>query len=113
MEAKDLALGSYAWKSILKGREVIHRGPCFCAGNGRNIKICQHHWLPIKHPTKIASPIIDFLEGATVDCLIYVDPRQWNIDMVDGIFIPEEAKLIKKIPVSNRRLGFFVLASLQ
>ena len=67
----------------------------------------------IKHPTKIASPIIDFLEGATVDCLIYVDPRQWNIDMVDGIFIPEEAKLIKKIPVSNRRLGFFVLASLQ
>ena len=77
------------------------------------LRFVSTHWLPIKHPTKIASPIIDFLEGATVDCLIYVDPRQWNIDMVDGIFIPEEAKLIKKIPVSNRRLGFFVLASLQ
>ena len=98
MEAKDSASGSYAWKSILKGREVIYRGTCFCVGNGRNIKIWQHHWLRIKHPTKIASPIIDFLEGATVDCQIYVDLRQWNIDMVDGIFVPEEAELIKKPP---------------
>lgn len=26
MEASDLRMGSYAWKSILKGREVIQRG---------------------------------------------------------------------------------------
>ena len=29
MEAKESALGSYAWKAILEGREVIERGLCF------------------------------------------------------------------------------------
>lgn len=43
MEVKDLALGSYAWKSILKGREVIQRGPCWRVGDGKSIKIWQHY----------------------------------------------------------------------
>lgn len=70
MEAKDLATRSYAWKSILIGQDVIQRGACWRVGNGKSIKIWQHHWLPIKHPTKIAFPIIDSTEETTVDCLI-------------------------------------------
>lgn len=45
--------------------------------------------------SKIASPTIQSLEEATVDCLIDAKTRQWNIDMVDGIFVPEEAEMIK------------------
>lgn len=43
MEAKDLASGSYAWKNILKGREVIQRGSCWQVGDGKSIKIWQHY----------------------------------------------------------------------
>ena len=35
MEAKDSRLGSYAWRSILIGRDVIQRGPRSRVGNGK------------------------------------------------------------------------------
>ena len=38
--------GSFAWKSILKGREVIQKGAKWRVGNGENILIYQDRWLP-------------------------------------------------------------------
>ena len=35
MEAKDSRLGSYAWKSILIGRDVIQRGASWRVGDGK------------------------------------------------------------------------------
>lgn len=70
MEANELVSGSYAWKSILCGRDVIQRGSCWRVGDRRSINIWQHHWLLIKHPTKIASPMVETMDEATVDCLI-------------------------------------------
>lgn len=43
MEALDSRVGSYAWKSILQGRDVIARGSCWRIGNGRTVKIWQDH----------------------------------------------------------------------
>ena len=45
--------------------------------------------------------MIASLEEATVDMLIDVDLRQWNSDLVDGIFAPEESTLIKNIPLER------------
>ena len=45
--------------------------------------------------------MIASLEEATVDMLIDVDLRQWNSDLVDGSFAPEESTLIKKIPLER------------
>ena len=59
-----LVSGLYAWKSILGGRDVIL--------NGADIKIWQHHWLPIKHPLNITSLARESLEEAMVDCLFWV-----------------------------------------
>ena len=51
--------------------------------------------------------MIASLEEATVDMLIDVDSRQWNSDLVDGIFAPEESTLIKKNPIGKvRSQGF-------
>lgn len=96
LEARELILGSYAWKSILKGRDVILEGACWWIGDGKSIKIWQHHWLPIKHPTQIISPVLELMEEATVDCLINSNTRTLNTKMMDGIFIPQEAEAIKK-----------------
>ena len=38
--------GSFAWKSILKGREVIQKGAKWRVRNGENILIDQDRWLP-------------------------------------------------------------------
>ncbi|KAL0007021.1 hypothetical protein SO802_008523 [Lithocarpus litseifolius] len=102
MEATKSSRGSYAWKSILQGRDVIKRGACWRIGNGQKVKIWQHSWLPIKHTTRVSSPIL--LEGweeATVEILINEDTQTWNEDAIDGLFVPEEAALIKKIQLSR------------
>ena len=39
IEAKELASGSYAWKSTLYSRDVIQRGSCWRVGDGRSVKI--------------------------------------------------------------------------
>ena len=39
MKAKDSKRGSYSWKSILKGREVIAQGAYWCIGDGKSVKI--------------------------------------------------------------------------
>ncbi|KAL0011190.1 hypothetical protein SO802_006298 [Lithocarpus litseifolius] len=70
MEALDNSSGSYAWCSILKGREVLWRGARWGVGNGESIKIWDYPWLPsLEHP-RILSPVTDDLQEATVDCLI-------------------------------------------
>lgn len=96
MEVKESASGSYAWNSTLCSRDVIQRGSCWTVGDGRSIKIWQHHWMPIKHPAKIASLVVETMGEATVDCLVDATLRQWINEMVDRIFIPEEVRLIKK-----------------
>ena len=39
MEETDIRYGSYAWRSILKGRDVLQRGARWRVGNGEKIKI--------------------------------------------------------------------------
>ena len=88
IEAKDSRSGSYAWRSILKGRDVLFRGSRWRIGNGKSVKIWQHHWLLRKHPHLLSSPPIPSMEDAIVDILIEVEQRQWNHGMIDGFFAP-------------------------
>ena len=46
MDAKEGQSGSYAWRSIVKGREVIRRGAKWRVGNGESIKLWGDSWLP-------------------------------------------------------------------
>uniref|UniRef100_A0A7N2QZK1 RNase H type-1 domain-containing protein n=1 Tax=Quercus lobata TaxID=97700 RepID=A0A7N2QZK1_QUELO len=58
-------------------------GARFRVGNGKSIKIWQHHWLPIKHPPLVSSPIIESMENATVDYLIDDNTGKWNAEMLE------------------------------
>ena len=48
--------GSFAWKNILKGREVIQKGAKWRVGNDENILIYQDRWLPEPQFTNIQFP---------------------------------------------------------
>ena len=112
LEAKESISGSYARKINLRGRDIILDGAYWRVGVGRAIKIWQHRWLPIKHPPKIISPILESMEEAIVDCLINPKTRT-NHEMIDGIFIPQEAEIIKKNPLSKNDVAdsiFWLLA---
>ena len=51
MESTDSRMGSYAWKSILRGRDIIQRGTLWRIESGEKINIWQQRWLLRKHPT--------------------------------------------------------------
>ena len=58
LDAKESTSASYAWKSILKGRDVISRGALWRVGDGKQIRIWGDNWLPIKNNAKITSPVL-------------------------------------------------------
>ena len=91
--------GSYAWRSILKARKVILFGARWGIGDGSLVKIFKDSWLPGAQSSKVLSPVSILSEEAMVDQLINRDSRWWNSALVDLIFIPSEAQLIKSIPV--------------
>ena len=57
MEAGEKHGGSYAWKSILKGKEVIWQGAKWRVGNGESIKLWGDNWLPSLQNLRLQSPL--------------------------------------------------------
>ena len=53
MEATSPSSASYAWRSIIKGREVIQRGAVWRIGDGRSVSIWGRRWLLAKHSPKL------------------------------------------------------------
>jgi len=67
--------GSFAWKSILNGREVIMKGVQWRVGYGSLIRIYHENWLPDPYSKRVVSPR-DFLgSDAKVSVLINNDHR--------------------------------------
>ena len=70
MKVANSRLGSHAWKSILRLRDIIQRGARWSVGSGENINIWQHRWLPRKHPPQFPIYPIDDFASSTMDYLI-------------------------------------------
>ena len=104
MEATNSRMGSYAWKSILRGRDIIQRRALWWIGNRGKINIWQQHWLPRKHPTQLLNCPLESFEDHTVATLFDPITRRWNEELVDGLFVTEDDDLIKKIPLSRNAI---------
>ena len=48
----------------------------------------------------IMSPVVETMEEAIVDVLIDTDTKQWNNAVLEGLFTPQEAEIIKNISLS-------------
>ena len=59
IEAVESSHGSYAWKSILHGHDVIKRVACWRIGIGQKVQIWQHTWLPSKSLTHVLSLVLE------------------------------------------------------
>ena len=101
MEATNPNSASYAWKSIIKGREVIQRGAVWRIGDGCSVSIWGSRWLPAKHSPKIISPCTGALADARVSALLDVENRAWKEDVLEENLLSFEVEMIKKIPLSH------------
>jgi len=94
LEAKEGHGGSYAWRSILRGREVIRPGAKWRVGDGEKIKIWGDKWLPFVHTPLVHGPLMAELQEAMVSSFINPVTRQWDHRLLQNSFIAEESELI-------------------
>ena len=73
---------SFAWRSILQAHEGVLRGARWRVGDGQNIHIWQHRWLPSEGAAQVISPQLDpsvrlvsdlFLPGSTTSNETLID----------------------------------------
>lgn len=89
----------YAWRNILQSTDVIKKIAIWRMGDGQNISIWDHNWLPILGMSKVVLPRIDAELNKVCD-LFYPNTKMWNTKVLQNSFYPWEANLIRKIYVS-------------
>lgn len=104
MEAIDSQPGSYAQRSILKGREVLKEGMRQRVGDGTSIWIWFDLWLPSDFLPYISSLAASEFEEAQVVSLIDPTTNEWNLATLLELFLPRDIALIKSIPLSCKSM---------
>ncbi|KAK9999651.1 hypothetical protein SO802_019254 [Lithocarpus litseifolius] len=80
MEATDSTSTSYAWRSILKGRDFLLKGAKWRVGCGKSISVKG-------------------FEDIKVFDLIDPNSKSWDDSLLHGLFNLDEVSLIKSIPL--------------
>lgn len=86
--------GSYAWHSILKGRDFISRGAKWKIGNGESIGVWMDARLPPREHPRILSLTVECFKEARVIDLIDSELRQWDLNLLHSLFNPNEVEMI-------------------
>ena len=95
---------SYAWRSIMAAQYLVQQGARWNVGNGNSIRVWGDKRLPTSFKYKVVSPT-QFLHANTrVYELISQDSGCWKYQVLDVVFLPHEADLIKGIPLSVQLL---------
>ena len=102
LEANDLKVGSYAWKSILSAREPVKKGVVWRIGNGDTVSIREDKWLLDPCYRSIISPLPFTPPNSKVSCLINSNSSKWKSNMIQQLFLPQEIEKILSIPLSIR-----------
>jgi hypothetical protein len=100
LEASMGNRSSYVWRSFMAAQPVLQNGLIWRVGEGNDIGIWTDRWVPKPTTYKIHSPRMELDRNARVLELIDHDTRRWKDDMILRIFLDDEAKIIRSIPLS-------------
>ena len=92
---------SYAWRSIMAAQHLVKQGIRWNVGNCEHIRVWGDKWLSSPSTFKVVSPRLFMHVDLRVSELISHEPVGWKIQVIDALFLPHEADIIKGIPLSN------------
>ena len=92
---------SYAWRSIMAAQHVVKQCIRWNVGNGEHIRVWGDKWLPSPSTFKVVSPRLFMHADTRVSKLISHEPVGWKMQVIDTLFLPHEADIIKSIPLST------------
>ena len=84
---------------VSKGRDVLLNSARWRVGSGESIEVWNDAWLPsLEQPRILSSPVTGFEEIKVYDL---IDPvsKQWDSDLLQGLFSSQEVELITSIPL--------------
>ena len=91
---------SYAWRSIMAAQHLVKQGIHWNMGNDESICVWGDRWLPSSPTFKVVSPRLFMPADLWVSELISQEPVGWKMQVIDALFLPHEANIIKSIPLS-------------
>ena len=86
LEAPYSSLGSYAWHSILIGRDLLLKGARWRVGSGDTISVWNDAWLPSTTHPRIEAQVVPGFEDMKVSALIDPATKKWDLNMLNGLF---------------------------
>jgi hypothetical protein len=92
---------SFVWRSLLSSRDLLNDGLVWRIGDGSNVKIWQDRWLPTPITYSVQSPPRVIPPDSLVSAIIDQETHTWNIELINSIFMPDEAKVIASIPLCS------------
>lgn len=84
---------------VSKGHDVLLNSARWRVGSGESIEVWNDAWLPsLEQPRILSSPVTGFEEIKVYDL---IDPvsKQWDSDLLQGLFSSQEVELITSIPL--------------
>ncbi|GLT61404.1 hypothetical protein SLA2020_341140 [Shorea laevis] len=88
---------SWAWSSILKGRDIVQLGARWNVGNGQDVLIFQDKWIPTLPGFQVISPS-DHNSLFSHVCELLDEYGEWDLTKLNACFSSEECREILKIP---------------
>jgi hypothetical protein len=90
---------SFVWRSLLSSRDLLNDGLVWRIGYGSNVKIWQDKWLPTPITYLVQSLPRVIPAYSLVPAIIDQETHTWNIELINSIFMPDEAKVIASMPL--------------
>lgn len=89
---------SYAWRSILNGRELLMQGLKISVGNGTSLKVWSDPWMEDKdglcRPPLRKQSFFD--ANLQVSSLINTQTRRWSRSRLHELFVPADIKVLMR-----------------
>lgn len=90
---------SYAWKSIMYGKELITKGMRHVIGDGTFTNMWTDKWLPT-HPPRAPQAIRAIDEEEKVNVYFNNVQSQWDLDKLHQTVHPDDYEMILKLKIS-------------
>ena len=92
---------SYAWKSLLHGRDLVKQGLRVIIGNGSTVSTWIDPWIPC-HPPRPPRSNGNGFGFSTVDQLLTTDGSRWDENKLRMVIVDEDVQKILNLKVSSR-----------
>ena len=105
-EAKKGGRASWAWSSLLTGRELICKGSHWQILGGEDVRVWVDKWLPYlpsRHPMPLGE--VSVSKNLRVSSLIDYSSYSWNVDFLLHFLSLEDQQAILDLPIGDITRG--------